>query len=115
MSQLVGTTGGFQSASDALEPADDILCLLPTHQLSNASRIACTSAIELNGVDDARSIINIQFYRFGASAPCFVNSLHAYFMLVYTFCTSSNSSRRSTIFSMVSRCSSVTSFRSLGT
>lgn len=38
-----------------------------------------------------------------------------YFMFVYTFCTSSNSSRRSTILSMVSRCSSVTSLRSFGT
>lgn len=47
---------------------------------------------------------------FEAGGVCYSSG----FMLVYTVCTSSNSSIFSTILLMVSRCSGVTSFRSLG-
>ena len=82
MSQLVRTAGGFGTTSDAFKFLDDILSLHATHQLRDSNGIAWTTSIEMNGVDDASCIINIQFYRFRASALRFVNSLHAYFMLV---------------------------------
>ena len=113
--QLVGARSRAVAAADALQAGYYRLHRHPLHQAADALQVPVASAPEVHVLHDA--LFHLQLDAGAASALCLVCMHHysssAGFMLVYTVCTSSNSSRRSTILSMVSRCAGSTSFKSL--
>ena len=131
--KLVGTGCGLCTATDAVELADDVLGLHSAHQLTQSLCVTVASTVEIAVRDTALIIeghineltaraVGLVEYLTGTGCFCLhlshaakaIYSPSSGFMLVYTVCTSSNSSSLSTILLMVSRCSGVTSFRSLG-
>ena len=50
--ELVRTGGAFDAATDAVESGQDVVDMLPAHQLADALQVAVTSAKEEHLLDD---------------------------------------------------------------
>lgn len=117
--KLVGARSKTASATYTLQLCYNLGNGHPRHQTGYALQIAVTSSPERNIFQHV--VLYLEF-DVGATGPLGLICIFHYsspesstgFILVYTFCTSSSSSRRSTILSIVARCSSVSSFSSFG-
>ncbi len=117
--KLVGTRSRSVTTTDTFQSFNDIFHFHSLHQSPDSLKVSVTSSPEKDFRND--SVFHLEFDVAAASALRLISQLlyHysssvAGFMLVKTVCTSSNSSNLSIIFSMVSRCSGVTSLVSFG-
>lgn len=115
--KLIGTRSRTTSTTNTFQTSNDYIYRHSFYETGNTLQITITSTPKCNFFHN--SIFYINFDVRAACALSLIGIYHYYspssgFMFVYTVCTSSNSSRRSIILSKVSRCSGVTSFKSLG-
>ena len=69
--ELVGTTGGFRAATDAVEQTDDFVGGLAHDEARDALRVAVTSSVEV-AVADASFGVGLHVDELAASAGCLI-------------------------------------------